>query len=605
MTKSTDKLKTDYTSKTEEQACAKKKALLMGSQLFMDAEFKKNSQRWRKMFKGDHWGSIGRKMDNTTNDLVVVNYVYSILKSVIPQTYYQDPHFDVYVNDPATMGKMFTPEMLKLQLPDGTMPILDELLKREQLTEDALNEKWGQLKIKQTMKRIQLDQLIMGFGAGKLGWSTQTKKDYDKPNMETGQEYTERVTEDDAFFLRVSTQDILFDTSAKHFDEMRWLATAYWLPAEMVKERFNIDGGLSPVSIVDQKLIRKFDEQQRQAFEMVRIWEFQDLGEDKFYYMADGQDKYLNVVDNQYDIGFNTKIFSVNDVPDEILPISDVSQIEDLNMELNKTRTQMLNHRRKLQRKILAEKDSFKTQEEFNKFMNDDDMQVCEMKSGALSGNKVLIVQPGILPPDFYHIDEINKDDIYQVSGTGANQLAAEGLVSKTATEANIIEKNANLRNKERVDKLDDYCEGLARDLLTIMQKFPKKTSFRNREKQVWIKYSDKDLKGDHSVSIKIGSMQRPNDQLQTEVLMNVLPKFLDMRKTNPDGSEVPYFNPEEVFKATMKKTGFTDTEIMKMMETSPPEAPPQPQQPPGIGPQGPGMGAPGQGNPLDMLMQQ
>jgi hypothetical protein len=89
------------------------------------------------------------------------------LKSVIPQTYYQDPYFDVYVNDPMSMGKMFTPETLKLQLPDGSMPILDELLKREQLTEDALNEKWGQLKIKQTMKRIQLDQLVMGFGAGK------------------------------------------------------------------------------------------------------------------------------------------------------------------------------------------------------------------------------------------------------------------------------------------------------------------------------------------------------------------------------------------------------------------------------------------------------
>jgi hypothetical protein len=599
MAKST-KEKTDYTSKTEEEACAKKKALLLGSTLFMDKEFKKNAIRYRKMFKGDHWGGLGRNIDKTQNDLVVVNYVYSILKSVIPQTYYQDPYFDVYVNDPMSMGKMFTPETLKLQLPDGSMPILDELLKREQLTEDALNEKWGQLKIKQTMKRIQLDQLVMGFGAGKLGWSTQTKKDYDKPNMETGQEYTELVTEDDAFFLRVSTQDILFDTSAKHFDEMRWMATRYFLPIEMVRERFNFEGGFNPVTVVDQKLINKFNQTDRQAFEMAEIWEFQDLGEDKFFYMTDGYDKYLNVVDNQYNIGFNTKIFAVNDCPDELLPISDVSQIEDLNMELNKTRTQMLNHRRKLQRKILAESDAFKTQEEFNRFMNDDDMQVCEVKSGALSSNKVLIVQPGILPPDFYHIDEINKDDIYQVSGTGANQLAAEGLVSKTATEANIIEKNANLRNKERVDKLDDYCEELARDLLSIMQKFPKKSTFRQRDKQIWVQHDEKDIKGDFSVAIKIGSMQRPNDQLQTEILMNVLPKFLEMKKVNPDGTEVPYFNPEEVFKATMKKTGFTETEIMKMMETSTPTAPPAPPPQQGGG-QG-GMG--GQDALANMLMQ-
>ena len=84
-----------------------------------------------------------------------------------------------------------------------------------------------------------------------------------------------------------------------------------------------------------------------------------------------------------------------------------------------------------------------KSEEELNRFLNNDDMQLVEMKSGALSGQgqKVMIVQPGILPADFYHIDEINKDDIYQVSGVGANQLAAEGLVQKTATEANITRK--------------------------------------------------------------------------------------------------------------------------------------------------------------------
>ncbi len=132
------------------------------------------------------------------------------------------------------------------------------------------------------------------------------------------------------------------------------------------------------------------------------------------------------------------------------------------------------------------------------------------------------------------------------------------------------------------------------------MQKFPKKSTFRQRDKQIWVQHDEKDIKGDFSVAIKIGSMQRPNDQLQTEILMNVLPKFLEMKKVNPDGTEVPYFNPEEVFKATMKKTGFTETEIMKMMETSVPAAPPAPPSQQGGG-QG-GMG--GQDALANMLMQ-
>lgn len=600
-----NKYKIDYTSKSEEESCTKKKTLLGVSKAFRNENFEKDAQRWKKIFAGDHWGSYANKgkQDPDTNNLVVVNYVYSILKSVIPQTYYQDPHFDVFLNDPFSAGTEFTEQSLRVPL------IQEELLRREQLTEDALNEKWYQLGIQHTMKRIQLDQLITGFGAGKLGWSTQTKKDYTKPNAETGQEYTELVTEDDAFFLRVSTEDILFDNTAKHFEEMRWVATRYFLPFEMVENRFNIPGGLSPSSVLDRKYISRVDENNRRHFDMVEIWEFQDLGENKFYYLTEGYEKYLNVVENQYDIGFNTKLFWVNDCPDKLYPISDVSQIEDLNLELNMTRTQMLNHRRKLQRKILAETDAFKTQDEVNRFLNDDDMQLIEMKAGALSGQnqKVMIVQPGILPPDFYHIDEINKDDIYQVSGTGANQLAAEGLVSKTATEANIIEKNANLRNKERVDRLDDYCEGLARDILAIMQKFPKETAFFQRDKKLRIIYNEKDIKGDYSVRIKIGSMQRPNDQLQTEVLMNVMPKFLELRTNqtpqNPEGE--PMFNVQEVFKGVMQKTGFSETEIAKMMEP-PEQAPPVPGQqalppPPVEGPVG-GAPAGGQGDLANLL---
>lgn len=538
MTKSIEK--TDYMPKTEEEQVAVWKTRLDSSKDFMFKNFKKNSERWRKMFKGEHWGKIA----NTKSDLIVVNYIYSILKSIIPQTYYQDPYFDIKSDDPSWF-------------------------KAEQLTEDALNHMWRQIKAKLTIKRIQLDQLIMGFGAGQLGYSFITENDYSKPNLDLGLDYSEMVKEDEAFFLRVSTQDVLPDDKAKHFSEMKWLATRYYLPYETAKAQFNVKGKLEPTSLHNAEYYSKYfkssDPLYREIFQMVEIWQIQDLERDKFFYITDGYDKFLAKQDNKYDFGFNTKLFWVNDCPDELLPISDVSQIEDLVMELNKTRTQLLNHRRKVQRKILYEEGAFASKEDVNKFLNDDDMQAVKMKSGALSENhqKILIVQPGIVPVEFYKIDEINKDDIYQVSGVGANQMAAEGTVAKTATESSIIERNANLRNVERIDAMNDYCETVGRCLLSIMQKFQnKETSFFNRQRLEWVSYTNEDIAGKYSVAIKIGSMQRPNESMQNEILMNVMPKFIVM--TNPDGT--PVFNVQEIFRSIMKKSGFSETEVSKMI---------------------------------------
>jgi hypothetical protein len=110
-----------------------------------------------------------------------------------------------------------------------------------------------------------------------------------------------------------------------------------------------------------------------------------------------------------------------------------------------------------------------------------------------------------------------------------------------------------------------------------MMQKFQtKETVIKNDENNTWLYYTNDDIQGDYSVKIKVGSMQRPNDQMQTEILMNVLPGFMQMMK--PDGS--PMFNAEEVFRMIMKKSGFTETEIAKATAT---ERPVQPEvtQPP------------------------
>ena len=47
------------------------------------------------------------------------------------------------------------------------------------------------------------------------------------------------------------------------------------------------------------------------------------------------------------------------EVPDHFYPIGEVEQIESLQLELNQTRNQMMNHRKRFARKWLYETDAF------------------------------------------------------------------------------------------------------------------------------------------------------------------------------------------------------------------------------------------------------
>ena len=57
-----------------------------------------------------------------------------------------------------------------------------------------------------------------------------------------------------------------------------------------------------------------------------------------------------------YAMGHPFEMLRNYEVSDHFYPLGDVCQIESLQLELNQTRTQMMNHRKRFQRKWLYEK---------------------------------------------------------------------------------------------------------------------------------------------------------------------------------------------------------------------------------------------------------
>ena len=536
-------------------------------------QFIKNAKSWRDFYKGNHFPDFADK-----SNLVVINYTYSILKAILPQIYFQDPHLYITASG--------------VEFADNT-----------RIVEDALNDTWRTLKIKRQMKRIILDMLIMGFGIGKIGYNFVTDKQKEK-SLETQLEFTEFVKEENPYFLRQSPFDVVFDFEAKCFDDIRWLAACYYVPVDDIKDRYGVDtkdvkgnytaGEKYPESIT----ISSYDKQiMEDDLKRVKIWEIQDIVDGKVMTICDEKrDKFLLNMDNPYNLQSNYRLLYVNEIPDEMYPLSEVANLRDINLWMDRVNSLLMQDIMKSQRKVLYEEDCFASPEEMEKFLSGEDLQKCMLNSGAIKDSKILITSASAIPADFYNNNELCKDHLNNVSGVGTSQRGVEDSVERrTAFEAGIIDRNSQLRNSERLDVITDYCVNVACDLLKVMQQFgSKETEFYSKQADAYGKWKKEDIKGNYDVRVEIGSTTRRDSDAERQFIL----QFAGQMMEAVDASGVPIFDKREFTKLVFEKFGIPVEDINRAMLTPDefmqaqqlamqlqamlqPQQPPMPEQPP------------------------
>ena len=507
-------------------------------------KFDERAKRMREMFRGDHFPNAPE------GDYIVINYCYAILKAILPQIYFQDPHLFIDAGDGETSS-------------DATSA-----------AEAVLNHYWYKMKIKRQIKKIVLDSLIYGFGLGKIGYNTETIK----AKLESGAEYTEMIKSEYPFFKRTSPLNIVFDTDPNSIDDIKWLAVNYFPRVDDAKKNYkNIDdisGDYYNVSssFVDEK---KYKTSIQNDIKRLSIWEIQDLVSGKTLAVTNGADKFIKDIDNPYKLdGFNYKFLYLNEVPDEIYPLSDLEQIKDIVLELDKTETQLLNHRAKGQRKIVSEVGIWATDEDKEKFFNDQDMQSAEVKQTML--DKIKVFDASTIDAALYNIQTELKDNLNNISASGANQRAVESSTQKTATEANIIDRNANLRNSERIDNITDFTIDVAETLIKVLQQFmSKKVSVKYADG--WAEFTKENIKGNFNVRINVGDTIKPNTAEDRARMSQVLAETIQA----VDENNIPIVNRREIIKMYYEKYGFTKSDIDKLMAQIQPIPPPE--QPQGV----------------------
>ena len=506
--------------------------------------FDLRAKRMRQMFKGDHFPNAPE------GDYIVINYCYAIIKAILPQIYFQDPYIFLDAGDGKT-----TEETVKI-------------------AESVLNHFWYKMKIKRQIKKIALDALIYGFGVGKIGYNTETIKN----KLESGADHNELIKAEYPYFKRTSPLHIVFDPDATSIDDVRWVATNYFLPIEDVKKNYentkDISGDYYNVnkSFVEDK---RYDNDVQNDIKRLSVWEIQDKVNNKIMMVADSADKFLKNIDNPYKMeGFNYKFLYLNEVPDEIYPLSDLEQIKDIVLELDKTETQLLNHRGKGQRKIISEEGIWSSDEQRENFFNNEDMQNAEVRQNML--DRIKVFDSSTIDASLYNIQTELKDNLYKISATAENQLSSDSTTQKTATEINKIDANSQIRNSDRIDSMLDFVTDTADALISILQQFMSaKVSVKYNGS--FEEFSKEYIQGNLNTRIRVGDMLKPNQNEARATISQNLAETISA----VDENNLPLVNRKVLLKKYYDTFGYTAEEIQELLTVAPPMPQPQPEPQP------------------------
>lgn len=538
---------------------------------------------------------------------------------------------------------------------------------RSLFAQAILNYWWQHYDFQNPFRRAAKDFLIIGHGWLKNGWKTvegqrqMTEAEVDEQYMRAVAERdahaaqfpdqahelpsdedlaasllesmtVKTIIEDRPFMERISPFDMFVNTEATCMEDASWIAQRIVRPLEDVQKdkrykqsvRLTLRGvAMSQVSLDSRDRKAMADE-----IERVVVWEFYDLKTGKMSVFAEGGSDFLiEPMDFPYAVGHPFSLIRNYDVPDQFYPIGDLEMLEPMQLELNATRTALMNNRKGYARKYLYRRSAF-GEDGVRALRSDVDNTAVPVDDERPLGD-VIAPMPNIpLSADLYNLSEIISGDIREVSGVSEYQRGVSPSVRRTATEAAMIQDATNARSADKLGKIEGLIRDVARKQLQIAQQFLTGEQVARvtgaQGKTMWLPYNRDDVIGEYDFTVEAGSTQPVSDQQRRQdalTLGNVLAPFIEMQIVDPivlakhiiqEGFGIRSFDkfirPDALqqlqMQAAMKEQELLAAQAAAQQAQMPQGAPAQgaPQDPNAQGPVG--VGAP-QMDPLSLLMAQ
>ena len=588
---------------------------------------------WRRLidlYRGKHWP----RTTSAQRDLIAVNLSFSTVNVIAPS---------VAVNHPKIVVKANHPE--------------DE--DRASFVQAVINHLWRHHDFRKPFRRAVKDFLIFGHGWMKVGWRfveqerslgdgerdeilDQAVVEADMFAMEnpllagelpTDEEIAANlpmtqmtIVEDQPFVERVSPFDIFVDPEATCVEDAMWIAQRVVRPLKQAQEdrryspsirkNLSANAGVNPMysdGYYEDQITRYLDD------DRVIIWEYYDVPANTMSVFADqGEGFLVPPTAMPYAFGQPFVMLRNYDVPDVFYPIGDLEPIESLQLELDKTRSQLMNDRKRYARKYLYHERSFGP-EGREALEAEEDGRLVPVVDENKPLSEVVVPMPQIpISGDIYAYSNIIEDDINTVSGISEYARGAMPEIRRTATEASIIADAQNARAADKLALVEIAIGSIGRRVIQLIQQYMTgeamaRVALKGGE-SMWVPYAREEIQGEYDFSVEGGSTQPINDTIRKQQAVSLMNAVAPLIGTVIDPAALAMHILEEGFdvkdpmKFMVQQPATPEEQAVAGEEPAPPQQGPPPS--PDMGglpiPMGPDLGAfaPTGGVPPELLAQ-
>ncbi len=510
-------------------------------------------QRLIDLYRGKtYWNSRSEGLwdGNIRADRVSVNLAFSTVNVIAPSVAVNHPKITVNANKEGDAD-------------------------RAMFVEAVVNYLWRHHDYRKPFRRAVKDFIILGHGWVKVGWKfveverQMTESEFDlayknaigeaseaaRLDPENAASYptdeeikatlpmtTMDIMEDQPFVERISPFDMLIDPEATCLDDAKWVAQRIVRPLEEVKsdKRFKASARRKLEADSGFKARWANDDERDEYSDLVdrvTLYEYYDIENNTISICTrDGEEFLLEPTPMPYAFGHPYVMLRNYDIPDVFYPMGDVEQMESLQEELNKTRSQMVNHRKRYARKYLYHERSFGPAGR-EALESDEDGRFVPVVDENRDLNGVVVPLPQVpLAPEIYNHSNIIEQDINTVSGVSEYARGQMPEIRRTATEASIIADAGNARAADKLAMVEIIIGEVARLVLQLLQQYmtqPQMVRITGKDdEEYFVAYERDDIMGEYDFSVEGGSTQPLNEtarRQQAISLMNAVAPLVGM----------------------------------------------------------------------------
>jgi hypothetical protein len=483
--------------------------------------FMEEADRYMRMYQGDYSLKPSKKRNL---DAMSVNMVYAYVETAAPAIFSGFP--EIRVRPKPKVGE------------DSS-----SMEDRARNMELVINYWLKELSVDEELKDVLLDSFF-GLAAVEVGWETEVIDDVPEILDEEGDEIDGQEVQtiiDRPFITRRDRKYIYLDPDAPRRRDGRWMVVEEvityndFISSSLYTKRAKkmVKPQMYPKSEEEKGITdREADSSDKEWVQLFTIW---DKDAHKKIVISKGYDGFVNTDDPEgeewpYEMEYKGDPFPIciHDAKrDYASPYtwSEFKAVEPQIQEVNRLRSAMQVHVKRTLPKYIYTED-VGTKADINKLMNARSDEATKLEN--LNAIKPLDLAQ--IPSDLYKFSEMARDDYTNTSGMQEFQQEA---LAKTATEANIMQGNSDVRKSMRSRYWEQFVVEIAAKIAQLCQQNMDSSiaiKIAGAQGIDWLQVNKEQIQGEFWYDMEPGIMEYKNEGIRKQQLL----KFLELSANNP-----------------------------------------------------------------------